>query len=144
MKRQVACMPRAPLSERPDGPLAAQCLVVPRGDALRFFVGLDWASAPHAVCLIDLRGRIRWQASVPRSADGLAALVRRLRRWRQRGPFAIALERPSGLLVDTPLPAGFPVAPIHPNAGKAPPPPHPPPRGKSDPREPLPLAGLLP
>src|SRR5437868_6753965 len=115
MKRQVACKPRAPISERPAGPLAAQCLVVPGEGAMRFFVGLDWASEAHAVCLIDGRGRVRWQTSVAHSAAGLATLVQRLRRWRQRGPLAIAIERPSGLVVDTLVQAALDVVPIHPN-----------------------------
>jgi transposase len=143
MKRQVACKPRAPRSERPAGPLAVQCLAVRGEDAMRFCVGLDWASTAHAVCLIDSRGAIRWQASVPHSAVGLAALVRRLRRWRQRGPLAIAVERPSGVLVDTLVQAGFDVVPIHPNVVKATRPRYSAAGGKSDPGDAFLLADLL-
>ena len=110
---------------------------------MRFFVGLDWASAAHALYLIDQRGRVRWHASVPHSAAGLAALVRRLRRWRQRGPFAIAVERPSGLLVDTLAQAGFDVVPIHPNVVKATRPRYAAAGGKSDPGDAFLLADLL-
>ena len=100
---------------------------------MRFFVGLDWASDAHAVCLIDERGTVRWQTSVPHSATGLDTLARRLRRWRQRGALAIALERPSGLLVDTLVHAGFDVVPIHPNVVKATRPRYSAAGGKSDP-----------
>jgi transposase len=110
---------------------------------MRFFVGLDWASQAHAVCLIDPSARIRWRASVPHSAAGLAALVRRLRRWRRRGPLAIAIERPSGLLVDTLVQAGFDVVPIHPNVVKATRPRYSAAAGKSDPGDAFLLADLL-
>jgi transposase len=84
---------------------------------MRFFVGLDWASEAHAVCVLDARGRVRWQGSIAHSAAGLAELLRRLRRF--GADLAIALERPSGLLVDTLLDAGHRIVPIHPNALKA-------------------------
>jgi transposase len=110
---------------------------------MRFFVGIDWASEAHAVCLIDQTGRIRWRASVSHSAAGLAGFVQRLRRWRQRGPFAIAVERPSGLLVDTLVQAGFDVVPIHPNVVKATRPRYAAAAGKSDPGDAFLLADLL-
>ena len=46
---------------------------------MSFFVGLDWATTTHAVCVLDETGTIRWRASVSHSATGLAELVRRLR-----------------------------------------------------------------
>ena len=110
---------------------------------MRFFVGIDWASEAHAVCLIDQTARVRWHTSVPHSAAGLAALVHRLRRWRQRGSFAIAVERPSGLLVDTLVQAGFDVVPIHPNVVKATRPRYAAAPGKSDPGDAFLLADLL-
>ena len=110
---------------------------------MRFFVGIDWASEAHAVCLIDQTARLRWRASVAHSAAGLAGLVHRLRRWRQRGAFAIAVERPSGLLVDTLVHAGFDVVPIHPNVVKATRPRYAAAAGKSDPGDAFLLADLL-
>jgi transposase len=110
---------------------------------MRFFVGLDWASETHAVCLIDQTARVRWRDSVAHTAAGLGALVRRLRRWRRRGPFAIAVERPSGLLVDTLVQAGFEVVPIHPNIVKATRPRYSAAGGKNDPGDAFLLADLL-
>lgn len=81
-----------------------------------FFAGLDWASQTHAVCIIDTRGSVREQLEVAHDAAGLAQLQRRLRHW---GSPPLAIERPSGLLVDTLVEAGFTVVPIHPNAVKA-------------------------
>ena len=86
---------------------------------MRFLVGIDWASLAHAVCILDETGRIHWQGSVPHTAEGLAQLLGHLRRFRRRGLVRVALERPSGVLVDTLLEAGFEVVPVHPNALKA-------------------------
>src|SRR5712691_6801725 len=143
MKRQEPDMPRAPISERPAGPLALQCLAVPGRIAMRFFVGIDWASQTHAVCVIDEAARIRWQNSVAHSADGLAELIRQLRRFRSASTLAIAIERPSGLLVDTLVDAGFQVVPIHPNVLKASRPRYSAAGGKSDPGDAFILADLL-
>ncbi len=81
-----------------------------------FFAGLDWASQSHAVCIIDDQGIVREQLDIAHTAAGLAQLQARLVHF-QRPP--IAIERPSGMLVDTLLDAGFTVVPIHPNAVKA-------------------------
>lgn len=136
-------MPRAPISERPAGPLALQCLAVPGRIAMRFFVGIDWASQTHAVCVIDEAARVRWQGSVAHSADGLAELIRQLRRFRAGSALAIAIERPSGLLVDTLVDAGFQVVPIHPNVLKASRSRYSAAGGKSDPGDAFILADLL-
>jgi transposase len=110
---------------------------------MRFFVGIDWATQAHAVCILDQTGRVRWQGSVPHTADGLADLLARLRRVRRRGPLRVALERPSGLLVDTLVDAGFQVVPIHPNALKASRPRYSAAGGTSDPGDAFILADLL-
>jgi len=86
---------------------------------MAFFVGLDWAATAHAVCVIDEVGAVRWRGSVAHSADGLAELVRRLTRVALPATMQIAIERPSGLVVDTLVDAGFEVVPIHPNIVKA-------------------------
>ncbi len=82
-----------------------------------FFAGLDWASQAHAVCIIDAQGQyVCERLDIPHDAAGLAHLQRRLIHY-DRPP--IAIERPSGIVVDTLLDAGFTVVPIHPNAVKA-------------------------
>ena len=108
-----------------------------------FFVGIDWASQAHAVCIIDDTARIHWQGSVLHTAAGLTDLRDRLHRFRQRGPLRVALERPSGLLVDTLLDAGVEVVPIHPNALKASRPRYSTAGGKSDPGDAFIHADLL-
>src|SRR5947208_1454809 len=143
MTRHVPRQARAPISERPAESLPVQCLAIPGGDAMRFSVGIDWASAAHAVCILDQTGRVHWQGAVPHTADGLADLLARLRRFRRRGSLRVALERPSGLLVDTLLDAGLEVVPIHPNALKASRPRYSAAGAKSDPGDAFILADLL-
>ena len=104
------------------------------------FAGLDWASRSHAVCVIDDQGRVRLQLEVEHSAAGLAALVRRLR---AASVQAIAIERPSGLIVDALVEAGFSVVPIHPNIVKATRPRYRSHGGKSDASDAFLLADLL-
>ena len=81
------------------------------------FVGLDWATQAHAVCVIDAAGTVLDRFDVSHDREGLAELMRRLSRWGAR--VRIAIERPSGLIVDALVEAGHQVFPIHPNAVKA-------------------------
>lgn len=81
------------------------------------FVGLDWAVHSHAVCVIDAAGKVLERFEIAHDHEGLAELMRRLARFGAR--LAIAIERPSGLIVDALVEAGHQVFPIHPNAVKA-------------------------
>ena len=84
----------------------------------RFFTGIDWASAEHAVCVLDAAGKITAQFTIAHSAEGIASLVRRLDRYGDPADLPVAIERPSGRLVDLLLEAGHPVVPVSPNAIK--------------------------
>lgn len=81
------------------------------------FAGLDWATTAHAVCIIDATGRVLERFSVNHDRDGLAELLHRLARYGAH--VRIAIERPSGVVVDALVEAGHQVFPIHPNAVKA-------------------------
>jgi transposase len=83
-----------------------------------FFVGIDWAAETHAVCVQDATGRKVAAFTVEHTADGLAALVRRLARIGDPDAMPVAIERPDGRLVDLLLEAGHPVVPVKPNAIK--------------------------
>ena len=87
-------------------------------DAL-FFTGIDWAAETHAVCVMDAAGKIAAEFTIEHSADGIAALIRRLARYGAPGDLPVAIERPDGRLVDLLLEAGHPVVPVKPNAIKA-------------------------
>jgi transposase len=104
------------------------------------FAGLDWASRTHAACVIDERGGVNLQLEANHDAAGLAELCRRLR---GAGATAVAIERPSGLIVDALLEAGFTVVPIHPNVVKATRPRYRSHGGKSDASDAYLLADLL-
>jgi transposase len=82
-------------------------------------VGVDWGGGAHAVCVVDERGEIVARFEVKHDAAGLAELGRRLRKLAPAASLRIAIERPSGLLVDALVEAGFAVVPIHPNVVKA-------------------------
>jgi transposase len=104
------------------------------------FAGLDWANRTHAACVIDERGSVGLQLAINHDAAGLAELCRRLR---SAGVTSVAIERPSGLIVDAMLNAGFTVVPIHPNVVKASRPRYRSHGGKSDASDAYLLADLL-
>lgn len=84
-----------------------------------YFVGIDWASDKHDACVVDDAGTSQASFAIPHTAAGLADLLRRLKCFGDPCELLVAIERPSGLLVDTLVDAGFVVVPIHPNALKA-------------------------
>ena len=84
-----------------------------------FFTGIDWAAATHAVCVMDAAGKIMTEFTIEHSADGIAALIRRLARYGDPADMPAGIERPNGQLVDLLLEAGHPVVPVSPNAIKA-------------------------
>lgn len=110
---------------------------------MSYFVGIDWASQEHTVCVIDAQARIIWRAVIPHTAEGMTALRTRLTKLAEAAALPVAVERPSGLLVDTLVETGFPVVPIHPNVLKASRPRYSAAQGKSDPGDAFILADLL-
>jgi len=83
-----------------------------------FFVGIDWATEIHAVCVLDPAGKQVAAFPVAHTADGLARLIAALARVGDPAGIPIAIERPNGRLVDVLLEAGHPVVPVSPNAIK--------------------------
>jgi transposase len=86
--------------------------------AAQFYTGLDWAAEIHAVCVTDASGTVVDQFTIAHTAEGIAALIRRLARRAQPADVQIGIERPNGRLVDLLLEAGHPVVPVSPNAIK--------------------------
>jgi transposase len=87
-------------------------------DGAAFFVGIDWASEIHAVCVQDTNGRRVAAFTVEHTATGLAGLMNRLARIGDPDTMPVGIERPDGRLVDALLEAGHPVVPVKPNAIK--------------------------
>jgi transposase len=71
------------------------------------------------VCVIDETGKAVDRFTVGHDGEGLRGLVARLGRLCPADELAVAIERPSGIVVETLAAAGHPVVPIHPNALKA-------------------------
>jgi transposase len=86
---------------------------------MAILVGVDWGGGAHAVCVIDGKGIVRDRFEIGHDRAGLAALVTRLQQHGAAADIPVAIERPSGLLVDVLVEAGFVVTPVHPNVVKA-------------------------
>jgi len=86
---------------------------------MAYHAGLDWGGVSHSICVIDSSGRIVARSEVSHDAAGLTSLLALLRKLGLPSTIPIAIERPTGLLVDTLVEAGHPVFPIHPNVVKA-------------------------
>jgi transposase len=110
---------------------------------MQYFVGLDWAAREHAVCVLDERGAVTVRFTVAHTDAGMTELVTRLGRFGTPAKLQIAIERPSGLVVDTLVDRGFAVVPIHPNAVKAARPRYSAAQGKTDPGDAYLLGDLL-
>lgn len=110
---------------------------------MKYFAGLDWGGTSHAVCVVDEVGKVVDRFEVAHTAAGLAELKRRLAKHAAPSELPISIERPSGLLVDTLVDAGYSLVPIHPNAVKAARPRYRAAQGKSDSGDAYLLADLL-
>ncbi len=108
-----------------------------------FLGGLDWGGASHAVCIIDDTGQVVLRIEASHDAAGLADMLARLKRIAPPSQLPIAIERPSGLIVDALAAAGHPVMPIHPNVVRACRPRYRAAGGKSDPGDAYMLADIL-
>jgi transposase len=104
-----------------------------------YFAGIDWASQSHSICVLDASGQVKLRLDLPHNKEGIERLIRQLKSFTG---IVIAIERPSGLLVDALIEAGLPVVPVHPNVLKASRPRY---RGagKSDPGDAYMLADIL-
>jgi len=107
------------------------------------FVGFDWGGSNHAVCIVDAAGKSLEHFAVAHDREGLDHLVARLRRHGPPAETPIAIERPSGLVVDVLIEAGFLVTPVHPNIVKACRPRYRAVAAKSDPGDAFILADIL-
>jgi transposase len=81
-----------------------------------FYVGIDWATEAHAVCVLDRSGARLGQFPVPNTPEGLAGLVTRLLEQcgGNRDRLSAGIEVPHGPVVDALLDAGFSVFSINP------------------------------
>jgi transposase len=83
------------------------------------FAGIDWGEFKHAACVIDETGKIVATFEVEHDAAGLSELRKRLTDLSKGDTLQVAIERPTGLLIDTLIDGGFRLFAIHPNKVKA-------------------------
>ena len=81
------------------------------------YVGVDWAEAEHAACLLDAAGAVVGRLTIPQRRAGLARLRAAIAAVEPE-PVAVlvAIERPDGLLVDGLLAAGYVIYALNPKA----------------------------
>jgi transposase len=85
-------------------------------DAFEWFMGIDWGSEVHAICLLDATGRIRGTRTVAHTAVAVHEALSWVREQTGAAAAAIAvgIETPRGALVDTVIEQGFPVFALNP------------------------------
>ena len=83
------------------------------------YVGIDWATSEHAICIIGTDGRVAERFVIDHSAAGFDRLIARLARHGDPAMLPVAIERPDGRLVDRLLEAGHPVVAVKTTAIKA-------------------------
>jgi transposase len=81
-----------------------------------WFLGIDWGSEAHELCLLDAAGQIRGTRAVAHTAAAVHDAVQWMREQTGAAPsaIAVAIETPRGVLVDTLIEVGFPVFAINP------------------------------
>src|SRR5215211_6877283 len=80
------------------------------------FVGWDWASATHAVTVLDDTGAVVDRWAFRHTEQDLVGALDRLARLAEPAALPVIIERASGLVVERLLAAGHPVVPVHPTA----------------------------
>jgi transposase len=89
---------------------------VSMADEVEWFVGIDWASENHQVCLVDARGECVGERSVAHGGAALGELCDWLiaRTGAKPETIAVAIETPNGPVVEALLERGFRVHAINP------------------------------
>ena len=72
-------------------------------DQLDFFVGVDWSSTNHQVCVVDMEGEVRAQRSFKHCGMGLTQMADWIVRTTQSAPHkvGVAIETPRGPVVES-------------------------------------------
>ena len=83
--------------------------VLPDVPAGGVYAGIDWATADHVACVVDMAGRVTDRFSAAHDKAGIAAMIAWLRRNKVT---EVAIERGDGALVDALLAAGLTVVVI--------------------------------
>jgi hypothetical protein len=81
-----------------------------------FWVGIDWATQAHQICLLDADGRLLAERPVSQSGQALAEFADWLLGLVGAEPAlaAVAIEVPRGAIVELLVERGFPVYALNP------------------------------
>ena len=87
-----------------------------RMEQLEYFVGVDWSSADHQVCVVDIKGKVCAQRSFKHCGMGLAQMADWIVRTTQSAPHkvGVAIETPCGPVVESLMGREFVVYSINP------------------------------
>ena len=81
----------------------------------RHYIGIDWATEAHRICLLDHNGQLCAKVSIPHSGAGLEQLLEWLASHGVEPAFAaVAIETPRGALVETLVERHYAVFAINP------------------------------
>ena len=82
----------------------------------RYFVGIDWATESHEVCVLNAEEQVVDRKAVEHSGSGIAQFVEYLDKLVSGDPeqVAIGIEIPRGALVETLVERGFAVYSLNP------------------------------
>ena len=85
-------------------------------DQLDFFVGVDWSSTDHQVCVVDMKGKVCAHRSFKHCGMGLTEMVDWIVRTTQSAPHkvGVAIETPRGPVVESLMGREFVVYSINP------------------------------
>ena len=85
-------------------------------ETFEWFVGIDWGSEAHALCVLDAQGQLRATRTVAHTAVAVHEALQWLRAQTGAVPamIAVGIETPRGVLVDTVIEHGFSVFALNP------------------------------
>lgn len=85
-------------------------------EQVTWYVGIDWGSESHAVCVVDAAGHRREERSVDHRADAVQTCLDWIMTFTGATPaqIAVAIETPRGALVDASLARGWLVFAVNP------------------------------
>jgi Transposase len=82
----------------------------------RWFIGIDWATERHEVCLMDAEGRAINRKTVEHTGAGIAEFIGYLQRLNAGAPWdlAVGVETPRGAIVESLIEHQFHVYSLNP------------------------------
>ena len=82
----------------------------------RWFVGIDWATQNHEVCIVDCDGGVVDRKTIEHTGAGIAQLVKRLEELTRAEPgfVAVGIEVPRGAILECLIEHRFAVYSLNP------------------------------